>query len=320
MYRKSTLSVRVIDIKQETQFVKRFTLAPEDCCPLPPFGGGSHITTYLPHKEGILERHYSLFNTSRDRGVYQIAVRLNEDSSGGSRYWHECVLVGDVLSVSYPKNHFQLSFRAKHHVFYAAGVGITPFLSMMAELSQKDISFELHYAARSKEWCAFYEFLRETYLNECHYYFSQGSELRRLSPRHLVNHRIGTHVYFCGPEDMIHDFTEAARSYGYPSLNVHYERFALPQKKERNLFQVELKRSGLQLDVPPEHSLLEVLLEAGIRAPHSCRVGGCGTCEISVLEGQIDHYDVFLTEEQRCSQQMMLTCISRGQGKLVLDI
>ncbi|WP_312108308.1 PDR/VanB family oxidoreductase [Brevibacillus reuszeri] len=320
MYRNRALQVRVANIKEETSTIKRFTLQAIDDTILPPFSGGSHITTFLPQPTGILDRHYSVFNLTAKTGLLEIAVRLAEDSTGGSYYWHHHVQVGDVLSVSYPKNYFPLSFQAKHHAFYAAGIGITPFLSMMAELTEKNKTFELHYAAKSKEQCAFYDYLREAFPNQCHFYFSNGEDKKRLSPTQLLNHRIGTHVYFCGPESMIQDFATSAKTYGYPPFHVHFERFAPRPMKEQHAFQIKMKRKEAELEVPANATLLDVLLQNGIKIPYSCRVGGCGTCEIKVTEGEIVHFDSFLSEEQQKSNRTMLSCVSRGKGRLVLDL
>lgn len=57
-------------------------------------------------------------------------------------------------------------------MFFAAGIGITPFLAMAADLKAKGKTFELHYAAPSKEQCAFYSYLKEHYPNEIQFYFS----------------------------------------------------------------------------------------------------------------------------------------------------
>ncbi|MBS8265419.1 oxidoreductase [Mesobacillus boroniphilus] len=319
MHRNAAIEIRVKSIKKESATIKRFTLQAVNGAELPPFSGGSHITTYLPKSSGTMERSYSVFNLSKP-GFIEIAVRLAEPSTGGSEYWHHNVSEGDVLKVSYPKNHFPLSFQAKHHVFYAAGIGITPFLSMMAELTAKKQSFELHYAAKSKEQCAFFDFLNQTYPRQCHFYFSEGENPQRLSSNLLLDHRVGTHVYFCGPEKMIQEFSSAAKCYGYPAFNVHYERFAPPSKKDSVPFGVTLKQSGKHLEVPAESSLLDALRLNGIDVPYSCRVGGCGTCEVKVAEGKIDHNDLFLTDEQRSSNQTMLSCVSRGRGNVVLDI
>lgn len=126
MQRNSTLDVRIKSIKQETATIKRFTLQTLNGSKLPPFSGGSHITTYLPKKSATLERSYSVFNLS-EPGLIEIAVRLAEPSTGGSEYWHHHVSEGDVLKVSYPKNHFPLSFQAKHHVFMQQVLESRPF-------------------------------------------------------------------------------------------------------------------------------------------------------------------------------------------------
>lgn len=312
---RKTVQAIVTYIVEETAVVKRFTLKAVDQTNLPPYSGGSHIMTILPNG---LERHYSVFNTTAETGIYEIAVRLADDSMGGSLYWHYNVKIGDVVHISYPKNHFTVSFQAKHHVFYAAGIGITPFLSMMEELTEKCGSFEIHYAAKSKEQCAFYEYLNDRYPNQCHFYFSQDEN--RLSTVNLANHRIGTHVYFCGPDSMIQDFSNAAKNYGYPSFNVHFERFSPPQIKDKKAFQVILQKSGKQLTVSENDSLLDVFLQNDIDVNYSCRVGGCGTCEVKVVEGEVVHFDSFLTEEQQCANDKILACVSRGNGNLVLNM
>ncbi|MGG3562157.1 PDR/VanB family oxidoreductase [Neobacillus rhizosphaerae] len=315
MVKEKTIPVYVKSIIQETTQVKRFTLAPVEETLLPSFSAGSHITTYIDGKE----RNYSLTNHPDTRDSYQIAIRLSESSTGGSVYWHQKVKVGETLRISYPRNHFPLSFKAKHHVFYAAGIGVTPFISMMLELKDKGSSFELHYAAKSKELCAFFEFLQTNFPLQSHFYFSKGNEAKRLRETTLLEHRIGTHVYFCGPDSFMTDFTEAATRFGYPRSSIHLERFAPPRPKNASPFQVQLTR-GVEIHVGKNQSLLDALLAEGIKVPYSCRVGRCGTCELKVVEGGVDHYDSFFSEQQQNAQSVILTCVSRAKsGNLVID-
>jgi dimethylamine monooxygenase subunit B len=317
LYKEKTIPVVIKDIKEETEFVKRFTLASVDGKLLPKFSGGAHISTYI-EDEDLLVRQYSLTSSPDNTKHYQIGVRLSDASRGGSRYWHQKMKVGDRLHISYPKNHFPLSFKAKHHVFYAAGIGITPFLSMMNELHSRGTSFELHYASKTEEACAFYEFLQKHYPNECRFYFSNKKQRVNLST--LEGHPIGTHVYFCGPESFITDLTESAFQLGYPASAVHMERFTPLQPKDMEPFYVQLK-DGTLIEVAKEQTLLEALLNNGIKSPYSCRVGRCGTCELPVSEGEIAHYDSFLSEEQQKSNSMILTCVSRAKSDmLVLDV
>lgn len=314
------IQVRVGAIHQETATIKRFRLYPLSGEPLPVFGGGSHITTIVKNGEEELERHYSLVShPTLQRDFYEIAIRRDDASRGGSAYWHDHMRVDDELEITFPKNQFALSFQAKHHVFYAAGIGITPFLTMMSDLKAEGKTFELHYAAKSKELCAFYDELREAYPTECTFYFSE--EGNKLSHEGMQDHRIGSHVYFCGPQSMVQQFAEAAKEYGYSNKSIHFEIFA-PQKFETmDAFQVVLKQSDKVIDVPEGETLLDTLLNCGVDARYSCKVGGCGSCEVEVVEGAVDHRDTFYSDEERKEKNIVMPCISRAKSKrLVLNI
>ncbi|MBH0162775.1 PDR/VanB family oxidoreductase [Fictibacillus sp. 26RED30] len=312
------LFVRVSSIEKITKQVKKFTLSQETEKGLPRFSGGAHVSTYLKTPSGLVVRQYSLVSHPDDRTKYEIAVRLCEDSKGGSLYWHQGMKVGDRLQISYPKNHFSLSFKARHHVFYAAGIGITPFLSMMQDFSVNGQTFELHYASKSEDNCAFYTYIKKHYPNQSHFYFSDQQQ--RLQTASLENHPIGTHVYLCGPEGFIEQFRTSAGKLGYPESSVHYEQFLPTRNKGMKTFKVILQ-NGSELIVEEKQTLLEVLLANGINIPYSCRVGRCGTCEISVAEGKIEHFDDFLSAEQKNEHNCILACVSRGcSDKLVLKI
>jgi vanillate O-demethylase ferredoxin subunit len=110
------------------------------------------------------------------------------------------------------------------------------------------------------------------------------------------------------------------------SGQVHFELFSAPQsiapeKQQNKSFVVELARSGMELTVRADTSLLDTLEEAGIMVPFSCREGLCRTCECRVLAGEIDHRDYVLSDEERASNAVILQCVSRAKSsRLVLDI
>ncbi len=315
---ESTLFVRVTSIEKITKQVKKFTLSPETGKELPRFSGGAHISTYLKTSTGLIVRQYSLISHPDDITKYGIAVRLSENSKGGSLHWHQDMKVGDRLQISYPKNHFSLSFKARHHVFYAAGIGITPFLSMMQDLSVQNQTFELHYASKSEDSCAFYSYIKKHYPNQSHFYFSDLKQ--RLQTASLENHPIGTHVYFCGPEGFIEQFRAAAIELGYPHSSVHFERFSPSKPKVLNAFQVKI-HNGITIHVSKTETILESLHKHGIIAPYSCQIGRCGTCELSLLEGEVHHYDSFLNDEQKGANNCIIPCVSRAKSdKLIIEI
>ncbi|MCK9905361.1 iron-sulfur cluster-binding domain-containing protein, partial [Frankia sp. Cpl3] len=180
-------------------------------------------------------------------------------------------------------------------------------------------TFELHYAARSREECPFFQEIGARYGEQSRFYFS--SEQERLTPGSMADFSMGTHLYFCGPAAMVSQFREAALAYGYPGGSIHFELFTPPSETNRQPYQAVLHKSGMVLEVVKDQTLLEALLKAGVRVPYSCRVGACGTCEIEVLAGEVDHRDVVLSDQERDKQDRILTCVSRARsGKIVLNL
>jgi vanillate O-demethylase ferredoxin subunit len=86
-------------------------------------------------------------------------------------------------------------------------------------------------------------------------------------------------------------------------------------------FDVRLHRSGRTICIPPDKSILETLLGAGIDVDFSCRMGGCGTCETRVMEGIPDHRDLYLSDEEKSDNKVIMICCSRSKSStLVLDL
>ena len=72
---------------------------------LPTFQPGAHIDLHL--QSGLI-RQYSLVNGPGETNFYNIGVKLEEESAGGSSYIHNNLRVGDVLACSTPRNNFPL--------------------------------------------------------------------------------------------------------------------------------------------------------------------------------------------------------------------
>ena len=66
-------------------------------------------------------------------------------------------------------------------------------------------------------------------------------------------------------------------------------------------------------------SLLEALRNNGHPIPYSCESGTCGTCRVRFLDGEVDHRDLVLTDQERAKN--MMVCVSRAfSPELVLDL
>lgn len=96
---------------------------------------------------------------------------------------------------------------------------------------------------------------------------------------------------------------------------------AIPVRSSAEVFTVVLARKGISLVIPEESSILETLLQNGIRHDYSCTQGICGTCQTTVLEGIPDHQDCVLSDEEKASNKTMMICCSGSKTeRLVLDL
>ncbi|MFT0516085.1 PDR/VanB family oxidoreductase [Pseudomonas faucium] len=311
-------SVQVTEVEQATAQIKRFTLARADGQPMPAFTGGSHVIVKMA--DG-LSNAYSLMSDPRDLSRYQIGVRLEEQSKGGSAFMHERVQVGSELTISTPNNLFGLDPTAGKHVMIAGGIGITPFLSQLHELEGSEVPYELHYAFRSPDHGAFQGQLADGphAANVSLYVDSLG---RRLDLSALyAGLSEDAHIYVCGPKPLIDAVIEGAKAAGIADARVHFEQFAATPA-EGGAFTLVLGRSGRELQVEEGMTIIQAIENVkAAQVECLCREGVCGTCETAILEGEAEHFDQYLSDEEKASQQTLMICVSRARGsRLVIDL
>jgi ferredoxin-NADP reductase len=274
--------------------------------PLPGWQPGAHIDLVLP---GGLVRQYSLCGRPGDES-WRIAVLREPAGRGGSAAVHDTVTVGSRLSVRGPRNHFRLH-DARRYLFLAGGIGITPILPMLAAATEAGRDWTLYYGGRTRRSMAFTD---ELAVHGDRVVLVPEDEAGLLPLAGLT----ADAVYCCGPPGLL-----AAAEAHWPAGSLHLERFAAttPAAGERRPIEVECARSRRRLLVPADRSILEVAEEAGLDPASSCTEGICGSCETAVLDGEPEHLDDLLTEQERATGRTMLICVSRARTpRLVLDL
>ncbi|MFF4313118.1 PDR/VanB family oxidoreductase [Streptomyces sp. 900105755] len=280
---------------------------------LPGWEPGAHVDVVLG---AGLERQFSLCGDPADRSGWRIAVLREPAGRGGSAYVHEQLGVGDKVRVRGPRNHFRLE-PAPRYRFVAGGIGITPILPMLATAEAAGAEWTLLYGGRTRRSMAFTGELAR-----------YGGERVTVVPQDeaglldlaavLDDVPAGTLVYCCGPGPLLDAVEERC-----PAGALRVERFQpkVQEAGEEREFEVVLAQSGRTLTVAPGVSVLDTVRAAGVEVLYSCTEGTCGTCETDVLEGDPDHRDSVLTEEERAAGETMLICVSRCRGaRLVLDL
>lgn len=318
----STMLVRLAAKSAETQEICRLELMPTEGRELPAFTAGAHVELHLP---GGLRRAYSLCNDPAERHRYVLGILKDANSRGGSRAVHETLQVGDALTISLPRNHFELDPAAQSSLLLAGGIGITPLLAMAEQLQREQAAFELHYTASTRERMAFSERLaRAPYAKNVHFYLSQENPAQHLElDTLLAAPAAGRHLYVCGPQRFIDAVLASARRQGWGEPSLHWEFFgSAPTGSEADAsFELEIASSGQVVPVTPEQTALKALLAAGVMVPMACDQGVCGTCLTKVLCGEVDHRDHYLTPEEQAGGDQFLPCCSRAKsGRLVLDL
>jgi vanillate O-demethylase ferredoxin subunit len=304
-------------IRRELQGeVVLLTLAHADGIALPAFSAGAHIDLHLTED---LIRPYSLCGDPQDRQHYQLGILKDGNSQGGSLAVH-ALREGDAITVSQPRNLFTLDERAGHSLLIGGGIGITPMLAMAAELHAAGRSFTLHYCARSRGQAAFVAQLESApYAGQVCLHFSDQQRLNLDAV--LSDVPPNTHVYVCGPTRLMDAVNDGAKRQGYAAENVHQECFSAEVQTGGAAFDVVAAISGITVQVLEDQTIVEALAQAGLKVNVSCKQGICGSCLTDVLEGEPDHRDSYLTDEEKADGDQILLCCSRSKcGRLVIDL
>ncbi|WP_028696470.1 PDR/VanB family oxidoreductase [Pseudomonas cremoricolorata] len=295
-------------------------LAALDGQALPRFAAGAHVDVHLA--PGVV-RQYSLCGDPAQANVYRLGVLREAQSRGGSAAVHAQLQAGSLTRISAPRNLFPLVADAQRSILLGGGIGITPLIAMAHTLHARGEAFELHYRARSRSRCAFVdELLAAPFAASVFTHFSDEDNAQRLDLAQVLGDPApGTHLYTCGPAGFMDWVIAGARAQGFSAEQIHHEYFQVEVDSAGAGFEVQAVRSGKTLQVAPEQSLLAALREAGIAVEVSCEQGVCGTCLCDVLEGEPDHRDHYLTDEEKQSNEQIVVCCSRARSaRLVLDI
>jgi ferredoxin-NADP reductase len=307
------MKLRVEKIIELGEGIKAFEFRRSDRQDLPAFESGAHIRLQLTPE---WSRRYSLTSDSHDLTHYTIAV-LHHPEGVGSSYLHLHVREGDVIEAEGPFCAFPL-IEGRHHILIAGGIGITPILSHVRELARRGASFELHYAVRSRQRMVFPEELSDLAGSLLSVYASTEGQRLDIS-RLLATYREDVQIYACGPDVLLRDVLVTGSSRGWRREQIHIEAFGPEWQPTDEGVRLELSLSGLTIDVPVGHTLLEAMESAGVWVPSDCRRGECHMCMTRVVEGDPIHRDHCLSSEER--ETSLTPCVSWGRGgRLVLEI
>ncbi|MGV0833975.1 PDR/VanB family oxidoreductase [Mycolicibacterium thermoresistibile] len=290
---------------------------PLDAQDFPAWQPGAHIDVIL---DEATVRQYSLCGSPEDSRRWRIAVLREENGRGGSARMHQEISVGDRVLLRGPRNNFKF-VEAPRYIFVAGGIGITPLLPMVSAAAAAGAEWTLFYGGRTRSSMAFTESL-SSYGNRVLILPEDECGLLPLAEIFGAE-SVDAEIYCCGPQGLLDAVEQASQANG-AARKLHIERFAPLERQNDvpdNPLRVICKQSDIEVEVPATRSILEVLQEAGVDVPSSCREGTCGSCETDVLEGRPLHRDSVLMPDEKESGEVMMICVSRSlDDTLVLDL
>ncbi len=341
------LTVRRIEPDTAEAVIVSFAVPPELRATFG-FTQGQYLTLRHTIDGQDLRRSYSICAGVDDD---ELRVGVRKVRGGVFSNWiNHSLKPGDSLQVMAPQGRFFVPLdptARRHHVGIAGGSGITPILSIMKTVLQREPGsrFTLIYGNRSLQSTMFkeeLEDLKNRYMQRLvlHHVFSDEPTDSPLNMGLMNRDKLGefltsvvpaagiAHVYICGPFQMNDEAEAALLAAGVPEDRVHIERFGVaPQAAgtdagvgavvheakpgDAEEARITIVRDGLRREITvrkQQPSILDAAAAAGMEVPFSCTSGVCGTCRAKLVEGEVRMERNFALDKAEVAAGFVLCC------------
>lgn len=315
---------------------------------------GQHLPVRARIGDRSIRRTYSICSSVRDEQL-RIGVRIQADGVF-SNYLANELQPGDQLDIMPPSGHFFTELDAAQARIYAAfvaGSGITPILSIAKTVLETEphSRFVIFYGNRRRSTTMFLEdlwALKDVHPARLslHFIMSQepgdielyqgrinANKVRLLHSAFLEQAR-PDELFVCGPNPMIDTVKHTLLALGYPSGQLHSERFRALSREPATTArpQRDAPAAGVEVQVlldghrqtfrmkGDEESILDAAIDAGLDLPYSCKGGVCSTCRARLTKGKVEMTVNYALEPWELEKGYILTCQSRPQtDRIELD-
>jgi ferredoxin-NADP reductase len=347
--------LRVGTIIEETPSVRTFHLRALDGGPLPfIFVPGQFLNVAFWIGGARMNRSYSISSSPNERDYVSITVK-REPRGAVSRHIDDLVEVGDFIEAGGPVGKFTFSgTESDSVVLIAAGVGITPMMSISLYLTEQSWPGDIFvvYACRAPADYIFAGALAALERRNPKLHVTatmsraDGTDWKgprgRITKEFLsqtVPELASRRVHLCGPPPMMDATKAILTELGVPPESVKTEAFGAvkpapsapgttakttaPATGPVVTFSKNNKSSKIHLvggvDVPPEQSVLELSEELGIGIQNSCRVGTCGVCKVKMTSGEVDMAVQDALDEADKKDGVILACQAKPKGDITVE-
>ncbi len=346
-------SLKVADIYKETSDTSVVTFeVPTTLQEKFAYTAGQHLTLLTTIAGEEIRRSYSLCTSPLEK-QWKVAVKQVPNGKC-STYINQKVEPGTVLKVMEPTGTFGVHTQpnsAKNYLFFAAGSGITPIISMIKTYlaTQPKATCKLFYTNKTAKSIIFkeeLEQLRNTYFGrlEIYYFLTQerrdidlfngrlDEEKMKILIQYFIDIPDTNEVFLCGPEQMVKFVRDYLVHAGLPKSLIHYELFVI------GLSEADIKRAerlakqnveGTKITIVDGgkefnftmtkdfDNILDAALHAGADLPYACKGGVCSTCKCKVIEGTVEMKINYALEEKEVKQNYVLSCQAVPKTKAI---
>jgi 3-ketosteroid 9alpha-monooxygenase subunit B len=276
---------------------------------------GQYLTVMVPHDGGNVARCYSLSSSPHTDTDLKITVKRVRDGQA-SNWICDHVRPGGTLDLLPPAGEFTPGSLDEDLLLLAGGSGVTPVMAIIKSvLAHGRGRLALVYANRDERsiiFAAELAALRERYgdrLTVTHWLDSERGAPDAAALAALIAADAGREAYVCGPEPFVAVARDALQQAGVPEGLVRIERFDIGQEGSMDAtLEVEIDGQTHRLPWPAGKRLLDVIIEAGLNPPFSCRQGHCGACTLRLLRGKVDLVNNEVLEQEDFDEGYTLAC------------
>lgn len=339
-------NLKVRDIQKETRDCSVITFeVPENLTNDFHFRQGQHLTLRSIIDGEDIRRSYSLCSSPVDN-QWQVAVKTIPEGKF-SNFVNSELQSGDMLDVMIPSGTFGVDVnpsKPKNYLFFAAGSGITPVLSMIKThlALEPNSTCKLFYVNRTAKSIIFKEALeqlRNKYFGRLEIYYFLTKERRDIElfngrfdddkmdilTKNFIDIPDTSEVFLCGPEKMVNYVSEYLIKAGLPKELIHFELFVTGLSEEDIKRAERLAKQNVEgvevtiLDGGKEFqftmtqdfdNILDAALAAGADLPFACKGGVCSTCKCRIIEGDVEMKVNYALDDKEVGQQLVLSCQS----------
>ena len=288
---------------------------------------GQFLTIRVPTPDGgSVARCYSLCSSPLTGEPLAIAVK-RMPAGIASNWIADHVTAGTVLDVLPPAGTFVPRSLDADFLLIAGGSGITPVMSILkSALRSGRGRIVLIYANSDERSVIFSSKLRELHaaavgrLVILHWLDVVQGPPSHAALRELFRPYAGYEAFICGPDAYMAAAKRALSELGVPAPRVHVERFLSLAENPFEatadiggvaaILEVDLDDEKHKLDWPAGRRMLDVMIDAGLDAPYSCREGVCGACACRLVGGEVEMAHNEVLEDADLADGYVLACPS----------